>query len=67
MITITKYIRENAFAYFHGHEVGGDQLNFSGALEFTKLNSLLLDVGSNREYYEEGALYWKKDQLALRH
>ena len=33
------------------------------ALESTKLN-LLLDVGFNREVGEEGALYWKKDQLA---
>ena len=33
------------------------------ALESTKLN-LLLDVGFNREVGEDGALYWKKEQLA---
>ena len=26
--------------------------------------NLLLDVGFNREVGEDGALYWKKDQLA---
>ena len=60
---LLKYIRENAFAYFHGHEVGGTNPSLLEALESTKLN-LLLDVGFNREVGEEGALYWKKDQLA---
>ena len=60
---LLKYIRENAFAYFHGHEVGGTNPSLLEALESTKLN-LLLDVGFNREVGEDGALYWKKDQLA---
>ena len=60
---LLKYIREHAFAYFHGHEVGGTNPSLLEALESTKLN-LLLDVGFNREVGEEGALYWKKDQLA---
>ena len=60
---LLKYIRENAFAYFHGHEVGGTNPSLLEALESTKLN-LLLDVGFNREVGEEGVLYWKKDQLA---
>ena len=60
---LLKDIRENAFAYFHGHEVGGTNPSLLEALESTKLN-LLLDVGFNREVGEEGALYWKKDQLA---
>lgn len=51
------------FAYFHGHEVGGTNPSLLEALESTKLN-LLLDVGFNREVGEDGALYWKKDQLA---
>ncbi len=60
---LLKYIRESAFAYFHGHEVGGTNPSLLEALESTKLN-LLLDVGFNREVGEDGALYWKKDQLA---
>ena len=59
---LLKYIRENAFAYFHGHEVGGTNPSLLEALESTKLN-LLLDVGFNREVGEDGALYWKKNQL----
>ena len=60
---LLKYIREHAFAYFHGHEVGGTNPSLLEALASTKLN-LLLDVGFNREVGEDGALYWKKDQLA---
>jgi rhamnosyltransferase len=60
---LLKYIREQAFAYFHGHEVGGTNPSLLEALESTKLN-LLLDVGFNREVGEDGALYWAKDQLA---
>jgi len=53
-------IRENAYAYFHGHEVGGTNPSLLEALGSTKLN-LLLDVGFNREVAEDSALYWKKD------
>lgn len=59
---LLKYIRENAFAYFHGHEVGGTNPSLLEALGSTKLN-LLLDVGFNKEVGEDGALYWKKDDL----
>ncbi|HEM4622856.1 TPA: glycosyltransferase family 1 protein [Streptococcus suis] len=59
---LLKYIRENAFAYFHGHEVGGTNPSLLEALSSTKLN-LLLDVGFNREVGEEGAKYWNKDNL----
>lgn len=59
---LLKYIRENAFAYFHGHEVGGTNPSLLEALGSTKLN-LLLDVGFNREVAEDGALYWNKDTL----
>ncbi|HFI2658599.1 TPA: DUF1972 domain-containing protein, partial [Streptococcus suis] len=59
---LLKYIRENAFAYFHGHEVGGTNPSLLEALSSTKLN-LLLDVGFNREVGEIGALYWNKDNL----
>ena len=60
---LLKYIRENAFAYFHGHEVGGTNPSLLEALASTKLN-LLLDVGFNREVGEDGAIYWKKDEMA---
>lgn len=53
-------IRENAYAYFHGHEVGGTNPSLLEALGSTKLN-LLLDVGFNREVAEDAALYWTKE------
>lgn len=60
---LLKYIREHAFAYLHGHEVGGTNPSLLEALSSTKLN-LLLDVGFNREVGEDGVMYWKKDELA---
>lgn len=57
-------IRENAFAYFHGHEVGGTNPSLLEALASTQLN-LLLDVGFNREVGEDGALYWNKSENNL--
>lgn len=53
-------IRENAFGYFHGHEVGGTNPSLLEALGATKLN-LLLDVGFNREVAEDAALYWSRE------
>lgn len=57
---LLKKIRENAYGYFHGHEVGGTNPSLLEALGSTKLN-LLLDVGFNKEVAEEAALYWNKD------
>jgi len=57
---LLKYIREQAFAYIHGHEVGGTNPSLLEALSLTKLN-LLLDVNFNREVGRSSALYWKKD------
>ncbi|CYV09511.1 glycosyltransferase family 1 protein [Streptococcus suis] len=59
---LLKYIRENAFAYVHGHEVGGTNPSLLEALASTKLN-LLLDVGFNNEVAEDGAIYWAKNSL----
>ncbi|MGA4765863.1 beta 1-4 rhamnosyltransferase Cps2T [Streptococcus infantarius] len=59
---LLKYIREHAFAYFHGHEVGGTNPSLLEALSSTKLN-LLLNVGFNKEVGENGAVYWDKDNL----
>ena len=54
---LLKKIREKAFAYLHGHSVGGTNPSLLEALGSTKLN-LLLDVGFNREVGENAALYW---------
>lgn len=62
---LLKKIRENAFAYFHGHEVGGTNPSLLEALSSTKLN-LLLDVGFNREVAGDSALYWTKEENSLR-
>ena len=54
-------IREDAFAYFHGHEVGGTNPSLLEALASTKLN-MLLDVVFNKEVGEEGAVYFSKEE-----
>lgn len=61
---LLKKIRENAFAYIHGHEVGGTNPSLLEALASTKMN-LLLDVGFNREVAEDSALYWNKTEHSL--
>lgn len=58
---LLKKIRENAYGYFHGHEVGGTNPSLLEALGSTELN-LLLDVGFNREVGEDAALYWTKEE-----
>lgn len=57
-------IRENAYGYFHGHEVGGTNPSLLEALGSTDLN-LLLDVGFNREVAETAAVYWNKEDNNL--
>lgn len=52
-------IRQNAFAYFHGHEVGGTNPSLLEALGATKVN-ILLDVVFNKEVAMDGALYFSK-------
>lgn len=61
---LLKKIRENAYGYFHGHEVGGTNPSLLEALATTDLN-LLLDVGFNKEVGEDGALYWGKEDKDL--
>ena len=61
---LIKKIRENAFGYFHGHEVGGTNPSLIEALASSKLN-LLLDVGFNKEVGEDAALYWNKEKQNL--
>ena len=61
---LLKKIRDNAYAYLHGHEVGGTNPSLLEALGSTELN-LLLDVGFNREVAEDAALYWNKNSESL--
>lgn len=61
---LIKKIRENAYGYIHGHEVGGTNPSLLEALASTNLN-LLLNVGFNREVGQEAALYWDKKEGSL--
>jgi len=54
---LLKKIRENAYAYLHGHSVGGTNPSLLEALGSTNLN-LLYKVGFNKEVAEDAALYW---------
>lgn len=58
---LLKKIRENAYGYLHGHEVGGTNPSLLEALATTDLN-LLLDVGFNKEVGEDGSVYWNKEE-----
>ena len=59
--SLLKSIRKNAYAYLHGHEVGGTNPSLLEALATTNLN-LLLDVGFNKEVAKESAIYWNKEE-----
>lgn len=61
---LLKKIRENAYGYLHGHEVGGTNPSLLEALGSTNIN-LLLDVGFNKEVGQEGAWYWSKENGSL--
>lgn len=61
---LLKKIRENAYGYLHGHEVGGTNPSLLEALATTDLN-LLLEVGFNKEVGEDGAVYWNKEDMNL--
>lgn len=58
---LLKKIREQAYAYLHGHEVGGTNPSLIEALGSTRLN-LLLKVGFNEEVGLDSALYWTKEK-----
>lgn len=58
---LLKKIREEAYGYLHGHEVGGTNPSLLEALASTKIN-LLLRVGFNEEVGADGAFYWKKER-----
>ena len=61
---LLKKIREHAYAYLHGHQVGGTNPSLLEALASTKMN-LLLNVGFNREVAGRSALYWNKIKGSL--
>ena len=61
---LLKYIRNQAFAYIHGHEVGGTNPGLLEALAQTDLN-LILGVDFNRQVAKETALYWDKKENSL--
>ena len=62
---LLKKIRENAYAYLHGHEVGGTNPSLLEALGSTQLN-MLLKVGFNYEVGKDSAMYWTKEEGSLR-
>lgn len=61
---LIKKIRENAYAYLHGHSVGGTNPSLIEALATTKLN-LLYNVNFNEEVAKDGALYWNLEENNL--
>ncbi|MFV0529129.1 MAG: beta 1-4 rhamnosyltransferase Cps2T [Lachnospiraceae bacterium] len=61
---LLRKIRENAFAYLHGHEVGGTNPTLLESLASTRLN-LVLSVGFNEEVAGNTALYWNKKSGSL--
>jgi rhamnosyltransferase len=63
---LLKKIREQAYGYIHGHEVGGTNPSLLEALASTKLN-LLLNVVFNKEVGGEGAFYFTKKEGSLTH
>ena len=57
-------IRINAYAYIHGHSVGGTNPSLLEALATTNIN-LLLNVDFNIEVGRETAIYWGKQSMNL--
>lgn len=53
-------IRKNAYAYIHGHSVGGTNPSLLEALNLTDLN-ILYDVNFNRDIGNDSCLYFKED------
>ena len=62
---LMKIIRKNAFAYIHGHEVGGTNPSLLEALALTELN-LVLRVAFNEEVCEDSVLYFEKTPGSLK-
>lgn len=58
------YIREQTFAYLHGHEVGGTNPGLLEALAHTDLN-LVFGVDFNRQVAKTTVKYWQKGDASL--
>ncbi len=58
---LLKKIREIAYGYFHGHEVGGTNPSLLEALGSTKLN-LVYRVSFNEEVGQDSVLYWTQEE-----
>lgn len=58
------YLREQAFAYIHGHEVGGTNPGLLEAMAHTDLN-LVYDVSFNKSVARSSVYYWQKDNASL--
>jgi rhamnosyltransferase len=56
-------IRQQAFAYIHGHAVGGTNPGLLEAMGATDLN-LVYDVSFNRNVALDSALFWQLDNLS---
>lgn len=52
-------IRKNAYAYIHGHSVGGTNPSLLEALSLTELN-ILYDVDFNKDVGKKSCLYFKE-------
>lgn len=61
---LLKAIRINAFAYIHGHSVGGTNPSLLEAMATTNIN-LLLNVDFNIEVGSSTAIYWGKQLHSL--
>ena len=61
---LLKAIRINAFAYIHGHSVGGTNPSLLEAMATTNIN-LLLNVDFNIEVGDSTAIYWGKQLNSL--
>ena len=62
---LLKKIRENAYAYIHGHSVGGTNPSLLESLGETDVN-LVYDVSFNKEVAKDGAIYWNEEYALLR-
>ena len=58
---LLKKVRECAYAYLHGHSVGGTNPSLLEAMGSTELN-LLYKVAFNEEVGRDAALYWTKEE-----
>ncbi len=59
------YFRKQAFAYIHGHSVGGTNPSLLEALSITDIN-ILYDVCYNKEVGENSCFYFNKEENNLK-